>query len=109
MANATVEEKLVNVEVRLAKLEGTVEARERDLPSRLDRVESRLDGVESQLHRVEQRLSQVEGRLDRLDQRMSFVESRLDRLDQKVDRIPWFILASWVTIMLALMGGLYIR
>jgi hypothetical protein len=34
---------------------------------------------------------------------------RLDRLVIKVDRIPWFILASWVTLMLALIGGLYLR
>lgn len=67
MADSAVEDRLTNVEIRLAKLEGTVEARERDLPS------------------------------------------RLDRLELKVDRIPWFILASWLTIMLALMGGLYLR
>ncbi len=52
----------------------TVEARERDLPSRLDRL-----------------------------------ENRFNRLDQKVDRVPWFILASWVTLMLALIGGLYLK
>jgi hypothetical protein len=67
MADSAVEERLTSVEIRLAKLEGTVEARERDLPS------------------------------------------RLDRLELKVDRIPWFILASWLTIMLALIGGLYFR
>lgn len=67
MADSAVEDRLTSVEIRLAKLEGTVEARERDLPS------------------------------------------RLDRLELKVDRIPWFILASWLTIMLALIGGLYFR
>lgn len=67
MAGSAVEDRLTTVEIRLAKLEGTVEARERDLPS------------------------------------------RLDRLELKVDRIPWFILASWLTIMLALIGGLYFR
>ena len=67
MADSAVEDRMTNIEVRLAKLEGTVEARERDLPS------------------------------------------RLDRLELKVDRIPWFILASWLTIMLALIGGLYFK
>ena len=67
MADSAVEDRITNIEVRLAKLEGTVEARERDLPS------------------------------------------RLDRLELKVDRIPWFILASWLTIMLALIGGLYFK
>jgi hypothetical protein len=37
------------------------------------------------------------------------IDRYLDRLEMKVDRIPWFILASWVTIMLALVGGLYLR
>ena len=41
--------------------------------------------------------------------RVDSLSARLDRLDQKVDRIPWFILASWVTIMLTLIGGLYFR
>lgn len=67
MADSAVEDRMTNIEVRLAKLEGTVEARERDLPS------------------------------------------RLDRLELKVDRIPWFILASWLTIMLTLIGGLYFK
>lgn len=67
MADSAVEDKLVSLEVRLAKLEGTVEARERDLPARLDRMELKLD------------------------------------------RIPWFILASWLTTMLALIGGVYFR
>jgi hypothetical protein len=66
MADTAVEDKLVSLEVRLAKLEGTVEARERDLPSGLDRIEA------------------------------------------KVDRIPWFLLASWLTVMLALIGGFYL-
>ena len=44
-----------------------------------------------------------------VDEGLTSVEVRLDRLDQKVDRIPWFILASWVTLMLALIGGLYFR
>ena len=42
-------------------------------------------------------------------QSLDRVEVRLDRLDQKADRIPWFILASWVTLMLALIGGLYFK
>lgn len=37
------------------------------------------------------------------------LESRLDRLDQMVDRIPWFILAAWVTLMLAIIGAVYVR
>ncbi len=36
----------------LAKLEGTVEARERDLPSRLDRVEVRLDRLDQKVDRI---------------------------------------------------------
>lgn len=67
MTDSAVEDRMTNIEVRLAKLEGTVEARERDLPS------------------------------------------RLDRLELKVDRIPWFILASWLTVMLTLIGGLYLK
>lgn len=74
MADTSLEEKLTTVDVRLAKLEGAVGARERDLLSRLDRV-----------------------------------ENLLGRLEEKVDRIPWFIFGSWVTIMVALIGGLYLR
>lgn len=74
MADKSVEESLKDREVRLAELEGTVQARERDLSSRLDRV-----------------------------------EGLLGRLDERIDRIPWFIFGSWITIMVALIGGLYLR
>jgi uncharacterized coiled-coil protein SlyX len=73
MADTAIEERLTSLEVRLAKLEGTVEARERDLPSRYDRM-----------------------------------EDLLERLDEKVDRSPWFVLGSWITIMAALFGGFYL-
>jgi predicted nuclease with TOPRIM domain len=109
MANATVEEKLAGVEVRLARLEGTVEARERDLPSRLDRVEARLDGMDRRLDTIESRLAGMENLLHRMEQRLTHVEGRLDRLEQNIFRIPYFILASWLTIMLTLIGGLYFR
>ncbi len=68
------EERLTSIEVRLAKLEEAVQAREGDLSSRLDRV-----------------------------------EDLLSRLGEKVDRIPWFVVGSWVTIMAVLLGGLYLR
>ncbi len=74
MADTSVEERLTDLEVRLAKLGGTVEARAHDFPSRLDRV-----------------------------------ENLLGRLDEKVDRIPWFVVGSWVTIIAALLGCLYLR
>jgi len=69
--------------------------------------------VEEKLTSVEIRLAKLEGTVEArerdLPSRLDRVESRLDRLDQKVDRIPWFILVSWVTLMLALIGGLYFR
>ncbi len=67
------EEKIANLEVRIAKLEGTVVSNVRDLPSSVNRV-----------------------------------EIILTRLQENVDRLPWFVLGSWVTIMTALLGGLYL-
>jgi len=67
------EEKIANLEVRIAKLEGTVVSNVRDLPSSVNRV-----------------------------------EIILTRLQENVDRLPWFVLGSWVTIMTALLGGLFL-
>ncbi len=74
MDKPAVEERPADLEVRLVKLEGIIEAMEGDLPSRLDRV-----------------------------------EDLLSRLEEKVDRIPWFVVGSWVTIIAALLGCLYLR
>ncbi len=49
------------------------------------------------------------GKVDSLSARVDSLGGRLDGLEIKVDRIPWFILASWLTMMLALVGGLYFR
>jgi hypothetical protein len=53
--------------------------------------------------------AKLAGKMRPLVESLDRLESRFDRLDQKVDRIPWFILASWVTLMLALIGELYRR
>ena len=47
MADSAVEEKLTGIEIPLAKLEGTVEARKKDLPARLDRLELKIDRIPS--------------------------------------------------------------
>lgn len=69
-------------------------------------VEQRLTTVEVRLAKLE---STVEARERDFPSRFDRLEARLDRLDQKVDRIPGFILASWLTTMLALIGGLYFK
>ena len=55
------------------------------------------------------RVDSVSGCVDSLSVRVVSLGGRLDGLEIKVDRIPWFILASWLTMMLALVGGLYFR
>lgn len=47
MADSAVEERLTTVEIRLTKPEGTVEARERDFPSRFDREDYILHELKS--------------------------------------------------------------
>ena len=50
--DTAVEERLTSIEVRLAKLEGTVEARERDLLSRLDWVDDHLGLLDDKVDRI---------------------------------------------------------
>ena len=52
MVATTVEERLTSIEVRLAKLEEAIQAREGDLPSRLYRVEDLLFCLEEKVDRI---------------------------------------------------------
>ena len=108
----------LSLEERVAKIEGRVEemalwyAEKGEMATILGRVDSlsmRVDSLGQRVDSLSGRIETLTGRVEALNGRVDRVETRLDRLDQKVDRIPWFILASWVTIMLALVGGLYLR
>ena len=74
---------VLSLEERVAKIEGWVEGMSTHFAEKAD-------------------LATILARVDSLN-------ARLDRLEVKVERIPWFILASWLTTMLALIGGLYLR
>ena len=69
-------------------------------------VEERLTSIEVRLAKLEEA---VQARVGDLSSRLDRVEDLLGRLEEKTDRIPWFVLGSWVTIMAVLLGGLYLR
>lgn len=50
---------------------------------------------------IEERVARLEGKVEDLERDLP---SRMDRLEAKVDRIPWFILVTWITIILAQVG-----
>jgi hypothetical protein len=50
---------------------------------------------------IEERVARLEGKVEDLERD---VPARMDRLEAKVDRIPWFILVTWITIILAQVG-----
>ncbi|MBI2368568.1 MAG: hypothetical protein HYV01_26650 [Deltaproteobacteria bacterium] len=51
--------------------------------------------------RIEERVARLEGKVEDLERDFP---SRMDRLETKMDRIPWFILVTWITIILAQIG-----
>jgi chromosome segregation ATPase len=57
------------------------------IEQKLDRVEQRVERVEQKVDRLEQRVERVEQKVDRLEQRVERVEQRVERVDQKVDRL----------------------
>ncbi len=50
---------------------------------------------------IEERVARLEGKVEDLERDLP---SRMDRLETKMDRIPWFILLTWITIILAQVG-----
>jgi len=51
--------------------------------------------------RIEERVARLAGKVEDLERDLP---SRMDRLETKIDRIPWFILVTWITIILAQIG-----
>ena len=51
--------------------------------------------------RIEERVARLEGKVEDLERDLP---SRMDRLETKMDRLPWFILVTWITIILAQIG-----
>ncbi len=51
--------------------------------------------------RIEERVARLEGKVEDLERD---IPSRMDRLETKTDRLPWFILVTWITIILAQIG-----
>lgn len=53
---------------------------------------------------LEVRQAKIEGILEQVDKRLSNVEDLFKRTNQRIDRLTYFLITMWITIMLAILG-----
>jgi CHASE3 domain sensor protein len=53
---------------------------------------------------LEVRQAKIEGIVEQADKRLSNVEDLLKITNQRIDRLTYFLITMWITIMLAILG-----
>ena len=91
-----IEGRLVNVEIRISKLEERqydtkpiweqVLAAIVEINTRLDKMDARFDGIDVRLDKMDARFDGIDVRLDKMDARFDGIDARLDKLDARFDK-----------------------
>jgi archaellum component FlaC len=92
-----IEGRLVNVEIRISKLEERqydtkpiweqVLAAIVEINTRLDKMDARFDGIDVRLDKMDARFDGIDVRLDKMDARFDGIDARLDKMDTRFDGI----------------------
>ncbi len=48
------------------------------------------------------RMARLEGAYEQINRRLAVIEERLGDLDRKIDRVFYFMIGTWVTLLLAI-------
>jgi archaellum component FlaC len=67
-------------------------------------VEARLDRIENRLGGLENRVSRIEGLLEGMQRMFEQMDRRVTNLEQNQRWLIGLVLATWVSLMLAVVG-----
>ena len=75
-----------------------------ELEGRLDKIEDRLGSIENRVSRLEGLMEGMQGMFEQMSHRMTSLEGRIANLESGQRWILGLVLATWVSIMLAVVG-----